>query len=103
MTESTDASMPLNDSDIWDYVKNNPQIIGIKLSESNGLDLLSALHNIWTEMNSNPDKASKMLTILASVLISVSTGEGEKVVEELTVQYAMSAFDTAMKDILNEE
>lgn len=103
MTESTDASAPLNDKDIWNYIKDNPRLVGIQVSESNGLDLLTALYDIWLEINSNPERASKMLTILASVLVSASTGEGDKVVEELIVQYAMSDFDTTMKDILNEE
>ena len=102
MTEPIDASMPVNKNDIWDYIKDNPRLLGLQLSENNGLDLLNALRDIWLEIKSNPEQASNMLTVLVSVIISGILGFGDKAVEEVVVQDAMYNFDKEAKDILND-
>ena len=102
MTESTSASQPVNKEDIWDYIRDNPRILGLPISENNGLDLLSALRDIWVEMQTNPKAASEMLTIMVSVILASIMGHGEEAVEEVLVQDAMFNFDKEAKDILND-
>lgn len=103
MTESTSASQPVNKEDIWDYIKDNPRILGLPISENNGLDLLSALRDIWVEMQTNPKAASEMLTIMVSVILASIMGHGEEAVEEVLVQDAMFNFDKEAKKVLDEE
>jgi len=103
MTESTSASQPVNKEDIWDYIRDNPRILGLPISENNGLDLLSALRDIWVEMQTNPKAASEMLTIMVSVILASIMGHGEEAVEEVLVQDAMFNFDKKAKKVLDEE
>jgi len=103
MTESTSASQPVNKEDIWDYIRDNPRILGLPISENNGLDLLSALRDIWVEMPTNPKAASEMLTIMVSVILASIMGHGEEAVEEVLVQDAMFNFDKKAKKVLDEE
>lgn len=103
MTESTSASQPVNKEDIWDYIRDNPRILGLPISENNGLDLLSALRDIWVEMQTNPKAASEMLTIMVSVILASIMGHGEEAVEEVLVQDAMFNFDKEAKKVLDEE
>jgi len=103
MTESTSASQPVNKEDIWDYIRDNPRILGLPISENNGLDLISALRDIWVEMQTNPKAASEMLTIMVSVILASIMGHGEEAVEEVLVQDAMFNFDKEAKKVLDEE
>lgn len=102
MNEFPNASQPVNKEDIWNYIKDNPRIIGFPISETNGLDLLSALRDVWLEIQINPKAASEMLTVMVSVILASTMGHGNEAIEEVLVQEAMHKFDTQAKEILNE-
>jgi hypothetical protein len=87
---------------VWGYIKENPLIIGLPVSERRGIDLLSALRDIYETNKTNTDGAQVLLTMLANVLVAASQGDGEEIVEEVLVQDAMLQFEQKMKDILNE-
>lgn len=87
---------------VWGYIKENPLIIGLPISERRGVDLLSALRDIYETNKTNTDGAQVLLTMLANVLVAASQGDGEEIVEEVLVQDAMLQFEQKMKDILNE-
>ena len=87
---------------VWGYIKENPLIIGLPISERRGIDLLSALRDIYETNKTNTDGAQVLLTMLANVLVAASQGDGEEIVEEVLVQDAMLQFEQKMKDILNE-
>lgn len=87
---------------VWGYIKENPLIIGLPVSERRGIDLLSALRDIYETNKTNTDDAQVLLTMLANVLVATSQGDGEEIVEEVLVQDAMLQFEQKMKDILNE-
>jgi hypothetical protein len=100
MSELEDVS---SSNEVWDFIKNNPRILGVPISDRQGLDLLNAMRDIYVELDVNVDSAKRMLTMLAGVLIATSQGEGDKIIEEVLVQEAMFHIDDNIKDILNEK
>ena len=93
----------LNDGEeVWDFIKEHPRYIGIPISNKKGLDILNALRDIWVANKTSQDKANKMLTMLAAVLVSAEAGHGDEIVEEVLVQEAMMDFEEQAKEILNE-
>ena len=93
----------LNDGEeVWDFIREHPRYIGIPISNKKGLDILNALRDIWVANKTSQDKANKMLTMLAAVLVSAEAGHGDEIVEEVLVQEAMMDFDEQAKEILNE-
>jgi len=102
MTESTDALTPSKKDEVWQFVTDNPKIIGFPISDTQGLDLLNALKDVYNKILEDPETAADMLTMIATVMISAVTGRGNETVEELLVQEAMHRFDKEAKDILND-
>jgi hypothetical protein len=100
MNELEDVS---SNNEVWDFIKDHPRILGVPISDKKGLDLLSAMRDIYVELDVNVDSAKRMLTMLAGVLIATSQGEGDKIIEEVLVQEAMFHIDDNIKDILNEK
>ena len=92
---------PDNNS-FWDYVKNNPGIMGLPISESKGLDLLNALRDIREAYIKDAEQGDTMLTLLGALLVGAVEGHGDMMVEEVIVSEAMAKFDCQIKGILNE-
>ena len=88
--------------DVWEFIKENPKIIGIALSQSKGLDLLSALRDVYEINKTDHKEAQNLLTLLANVLVASAQGDGEAIVEEVIVQDAMMDLDQSLKGLLNE-
>lgn len=101
MTESTDASAQSDDA-VWEFIKNNPKIVGFPVSDTQGLDLLNALRDVHERISEDPEMAAKMLTMIATVMVAAVTGSGNQTIEELLVQEAMHRFDNDAKEVLNE-
>lgn len=100
MNESEDV---FRDSDeFWDYVKENPRIIGIPVSEHKGLDLLSALRNVREAYKKDSVIGDSMITILGTLLAGVANGDGDEMVEEVIVSEAMINVDKELKKVLDE-
>lgn len=100
MSESENAST--NPNDVWDYIAANPKIMGIQISDNQGLDLLNALRDIWIYIEKDADAARDMLTMLVAVIISSIHGQGNEVIEELLVEDAKQNFDKGIQEILND-
>jgi uncharacterized protein YtpQ (UPF0354 family) len=100
MSELEDVS---SNSEVWDFIKDHPRMLGLPISDKQGLDLLSAMRDIYVELDVNVDSAKRMMTMLAGVLIASTQGEGDKIIEEVLVQEAMFNMDNNLKDILNEK
>jgi len=88
--------------DFWNYIGDNKKILGIPVSETDGLDLLNALRDIYLIIDKDVDGAKKLLTMLATVLLSAVDGNSEYI-NEIKVTAAMNDFDIAMKEMLNEK
>jgi hypothetical protein len=101
MKESENSYPKENDS-FWDYVKENPRIIGLPVSENKGIDILGALRDIREAYKVNGIKGDIMLTLLGSLLVGAAQGQGDKMIEEVIVSEAMDSFDTHLKGILDE-
>lgn len=102
MNESPNASIPSEDT-VWEFIKEHPRLIGLPVSDKQGLDLLNALRDVAEMIDKDPDMAHKMLTMIATVVVAAVTGSGNETIEELLVAEAMHKFDTEAKEILNEK
>ena len=101
MSESPDASVPNEDS-VWDYIKDHPRILGLPVSDKQGLDLLNAMRDVAEMIHKDQDMAHKMLTMIATVIVAAATGSGNETIEELLVAEAMHNFEKETKEILSE-
>lgn len=100
MTESNDASA----KDVWEFIAENPRILGFNVTEEKVLDLLGALAGVFYALEEEDiDHAKLMLTSVATALVAGVTGSGDEVVEEIMVAEAMQDFDDSLKGLLNEE
>ncbi|NDC19897.1 MAG: hypothetical protein EBZ87_06485 [Microbacteriaceae bacterium] len=91
-----------DNNSFWNYVKDNPGIVNLPVSESKGLDLLSALRDIREAYIKNAEQGDSMLTLLGSLLVGVIEGHGDVMVEEVLVSEAMAKFDSQIKGVLDE-
>jgi hypothetical protein len=101
MTESNAASA--EELDVWEYVKKNKKLIGFPLSDNSGLDILSALADVYENIDKDPAGSKKMLTLIVTVMLSAISGHGDEVVSEIRVSSAMDNFDENIKEILDEK
>jgi hypothetical protein len=101
MSESPDASAQ-NEDTVWEFIKDHPRILGLPVSDKQGLDLLNALRDVAEMIYKDQEMAHKMLTMIATVIVAAATGEGNETIEELLVAEAMHKFDTEAKEILSE-
>ena len=92
-----------NDEDLWDFVAENKRLVGLQISDGQGLDILNALRDIYVTIEEDPNSAMKMLTLLATVIYASSIGEGQQFTDEIQVASAMEQFESSMKEILSEE
>jgi len=91
------------DEDFWDFVGDNRKLVGISISNGQGLDILNALKDIYTTIEEEPESAMRMLTLLGTVIYASSIGEGKQFTDEIQVVSAMEQFDSSMKEMLDEE
>jgi len=99
----SESESVFQDESIWDYIKQNPQLVGIQVSERQGLDILNALRDIYDMTEEDVDTARKMMTMLAGVILASAQGHGDSIVNEVLVQEAMSRFDSSVRDMLDEK
>ena len=101
MNESENAwDSPEN---FWDHIKSNKKLIGIAVSDEQGLDILNALRDIYLRIDEEPEDAKQMLTMLGIILLASSNGQGEIISNEIAVQAAMEEFDIHMNRMLDEK
>jgi hypothetical protein len=92
-----------SDEEFWDFVGENRQMVGLAISDGQGLDILNALRDIYLTINQEPDSAMRMLTLLGTVIYASSVGEGKQFTDEIQVVAAMEQFESSIKEILDEE
>lgn len=98
MSESENVS-----SDIWDYIKNHPKIVGLPIAGDTALDVLNAMRDVHEKILDDPEIAAEMLTMLAGIILSTTQGNAKEILDEVIVASAMHEFDKGVKGILNEE
>ena len=59
MSESSDAST--SNEEVWDYIEQNPRIIGLPITDSKGIDLLSALRDVYMHTKQDPQVGLNLL------------------------------------------
>jgi hypothetical protein len=91
------------DEELWNFIEENKRLVGLQISNGQGLDILNALRDIYITVESDPNSAMKMLTLLATVIYASSIGEGQQFTDEIQVAAAMEQFDSSMKEMLSEE
>ncbi len=99
----SESNASFDAEDIWEFIKDNPRIVGIHISGEKSLDLLSALADVYKALSRNKIVEAKyMMTMIASVLVATANGTAEDIINEIMVQETMQTFDESMKEILNE-
>lgn len=101
MKESEDASYN-SEPDVWEYIKDNPRIMGLPLSDNKAIDICTALLDVYETLNKDPEAAKTLLGLLATVLVGSAEGQGKEVIEEVMVIEAMQHLDYKLKGILDE-
>ncbi len=91
------------DKQLWDFIGENKRLVGLQISNGQGLDILNALRDVYMTIEKDPTSAMKMLTLLATVIYASSIGEGQQFTDEIQVASAMEQFESSMKEILNEK
>lgn len=102
MKKSENAWENEEEDTVWEYIRKNPLLMGLPLSENKGIDLLSALRDVYLANKIDQQAAQMLLTLLANVLVAAAQGDGEEVVEEVLIQDAMLEFDEKLKEVLDE-
>ena len=92
-----------NPKDFWNYIESNKKLIGIAVSDEQGLDILNALRDIYLKIDVDVEDAKQMLTMLGIILLASSQGEGKTISNEIAVQAAMEEFDVHMNRMLDEK
>ena len=92
-----------NPKDFWNYIESNKKLIGIAVSDEQGLDILNALRDIYLKIDVDVEDAKQMLTMLGIILLASSQGEGKTISNEIAVQAAMEEFDIHMNRMLDEK
>ena len=92
-----------DNDEFWEYVKENPRMVGIPVSENKGLDLLGALRDVREAYKKDTEIGDTMLTLLGTLLMGTANGEGEQMIEEIIVSEAMVDIDNGLKEVLDEE
>jgi hypothetical protein len=92
-----------SDEEFWDFVGENKQMVGLAISDGQGLDILNALRDVYVTIEKEPESAMRMLTLLGTVIYASSIGEGKQFTDEIQVVSAMEQFDNSIKEILDEE
>lgn len=100
MSESNDAST--SSEEVWDYIEQNPRIIGLPITDSKGIDLLSALRDVYMHTKKDPEVGLNLLTILANFLVASAQGEAQEFIDEVTVIELTSDLDTELRKVLDE-
>jgi hypothetical protein len=101
MKESESASYD-NEVDVWDYIRDNPMLMGLPISETKGIDILAALRDIYVALGEDVTQSKTLLSLLATVLVAAAEGQGKEVMEEVMVMEAMQKLDNNLKGILDE-
>ena len=91
------------DEELWNFIGENKRLVGLQISNGQGLDILNALRDIYLTIDDDPKSAMKMLSLLATVIYASSIGEGQQFTDEIQVAAAMEQFDSSMKEMLSEE
>lgn len=100
MSESENAFQ--NNDEFWQYVAENPRVVGIPVTENKGLDLLSALKDVREAYQLDLAIGDTMLTMLGTLLAGIANGDGEQMLEEVIVSEAMVGFDKHLREVLDE-
>jgi hypothetical protein len=89
---------------VWEYIKETKPNLQIAISQKRGLNILSALEDIYQALlTQEKETVIGLLTSLASILVASSEGQLEEMLEEHDVWEAMKDLDKGLEKILNEK
>ena len=89
---------------VWEYIKETKPNLQIAISQKRGLNILSALEDIYQALlTQEKETVIGLLTSLASILVASSEVQLEEMLEEHDVWEAMKDLDKGLEKILNEK
>ncbi len=102
LTNESENALPM-DSSIWKHIEHMDMSIGIPVSEEKTLDILAALEDIYTAIDTDPEDAKHCVVALAAIFVASSVGKADIVWQEYAIKEAMETLDESLKEILDEE
>ena len=83
-----------NDEEFQDFVGEDRRMVGLAISDGQGLDILNALRDIYLTVQDDPEGSMRMITLLATVIYASSVGEGKEFTDEIQIAAAICDIDT---------
>jgi len=56
-----------SDEEFWDFIGDNKKLVGLAISDGQGLDILNALKDIYVTVIEDPEGCMRMLTLLVDL------------------------------------
>lgn len=75
----------------------------INLSPTKSINILQALYDIYSTIDTDPEEAKFLITGLAGLMLSSKYGKTDEVYTEMVVNAARKDMDAALEDLLNEK
>jgi hypothetical protein len=102
LTNESESALPLDNS-FWEHVSHLNFTIGIPVSETKTMDILTVLEDIYRVIDRNPEEAQRLIVMVAAILVAAKDGQADEIWEELVVSESMTELDESLKEILNEK
>lgn len=101
LTNESESALPLDDS-FWEHVSHLNFTIGIPVSETKTMDILTVLEDIYHVIDRSPEEAQRLIVMVAAILVAAKDGQADDMWEELVVNESMIDIDSSLKEILDE-
>jgi hypothetical protein len=90
------------DNSFWEHVSHLDFSIGIPVSETRTMDMLTVLEDIYNTIGHSPEEAQRLVVMVAAILVAAKDGMADELWQELVVSESMTELDDSLKEILNE-
>jgi len=102
LTNESENALPLDDS-FWEHTSHLDFKMVINLSETKSINILQALYDVYSTIDSDPEEAKYLITGLAGLMLSSKYGKTDEVYTEMMVEAARKDMDAGLEELLNEE
>lgn len=102
MTNESENALPLDDR-FWEHASHLDFKMVINLSPTKSINILQALYDVYSAIDTDPEEAKFLITGLAGLMLSSKYGKTDEVYTEMVVNAARKDMDAALEDLLNEK
>jgi hypothetical protein len=102
LTNESENALPLDDR-FWEHTSHLDFKMVINLSPTKSINILQALYDVYSTIDTDPEEAKFLITGLAGLMLSSKYGKTDEVYTEMVVNAARKDMDAALEDLLNEK